>query len=155
LKWPNDVLIDDKKVAGILVEVNGELSGNFQVVIGIGINLKMPSGLMGGVEQPWSCLEERGFRPDLRNSLAGGLIREVMQTFVQFAEHGLSHFGHELAKCDVTLGREIVLVSQTRTFEGRGAGIASDGSLRISTPEGVLAFRSGQVSLRLGSRNDS
>jgi BirA family biotin operon repressor/biotin-[acetyl-CoA-carboxylase] ligase len=151
LKWPNDVLIGDKKIAGVLVEVAGEVAGHFHVVIGVGINVKMPASLMREVEQPWSCLEHHGFRPELRNNLAGQLISGIVQTFNQFTQHGLSRFNHELAQYDMTLDREIVLISQSKTVQGKGAGIAVDGSLRISTPDGVFNFRSGQVSLRLGS----
>jgi len=151
LKWPNDLQIDCRKIGGILVEVRGEAPGVFQVVVGVGINLKLSAEIMNEVDQPWSCLTEHGFEMELRNHFAGQLISGLIHNLEEFQTKGFSHFQSEWAALDVMHGKEIVITTQNGSVSGRSAGVDRDGALKVETPNGVQIVRSGYVSLKIRS----
>ncbi|MEN1263109.1 biotin--[acetyl-CoA-carboxylase] ligase, partial [Pseudomonas aeruginosa] len=76
VKWPNDLYLQDRKLAGILVELTGKTGDAAQIVIGAGINMAMRRVEESVVNQGWITLQEAGINLD-RNSLAAMLIREL------------------------------------------------------------------------------
>lgn len=156
VKWPNDVQIRGKKVAGVLVELKGDASGLIQVVVGVGLNLKMSAETMRAVEQPWCALESAGFEQTKRNELAGKLVGQLITYLELFNKVGLSALAEEWATYDVSLAERVSVVSQSGVISGIGRGIDEEGCFVVDTGEKQIHLRSGEVSLRVGSgRNDS
>lgn len=150
LKWPNDVLLEGRKLAGILLEMSGDPSGLCHVVIGIGLNLRSDAAQMAAVDQPWAALDQVGFRQPRRNVLAGALLGELLVALQEFARSGFGSFMSRWQEFDCTFGREIALLTAAGAVHGRGLGVSHSGALLLETPDGgVQRFHGGEVSLRL------
>jgi len=98
LKWPNDVLWKDRKLAGLLVDVTGEATGPCTVVLGIGVNCRIAPADARRIDQPWVDLYTIGGQIPDRNLLAALVIDELEKMFRGFAEHGLAGFRAEWAR---------------------------------------------------------
>ncbi len=149
LKWPNDVLLDGRKLAGILLEVSGDISGLCHVVIGVGLNLRSNKAAMAGVEQPWAALDEAGFPRDKRNQLAGSILNKLLTALQMFEHSGFSPFMTKWQEYDCTFGRDIALLTAAGAVHGKGLGVNQGGALLLETSDGsVQRFHGGEVSLR-------
>jgi BirA family biotin operon repressor/biotin-[acetyl-CoA-carboxylase] ligase len=150
LKWPNDVLLDGRKLAGILLEMQGDPSGLCHVVIGIGLNLHSDPARMQSVEQPWAALDQVGFRQSGRNQLAGALLNKLLTALQMFEHSGFAPFMQRWQEYDCTWGRELALLTAAGAVHGRGMGVSQGGALLLELPDGrVQQFHGGEVSLRL------
>ncbi|MEJ2621579.1 MAG: bifunctional biotin--[acetyl-CoA-carboxylase] ligase/biotin operon repressor BirA [Candidatus Thiodiazotropha sp.] len=148
LKWPNDVLWQGKKLAGLLLEVSGESSGPSQVVIGVGLNLSL--GQYGDeIDQPWADLSQI---PDLipysRNELAARLTLHLQDVANLYLQQGLAGFTAEWHEYDLYLGKQVVISSANNIHTGIHLGIDETGGIRIETESGIRTFHAGEVSLR-------
>lgn len=147
LKWPNDILCDGKKLAGILLEVAGESNGPCYAVIGVGVNFDMPEGPIAGIEQPWTDLSRSGVTAS-RNVVAGRMLHHLLLTIPQYLEKGLDAFQEEWRKWDLMTDKSVVILHGEEKRYGVARGIDSRGLLRIEDEEGIHTFSSGEVSLR-------
>lgn len=146
LKWPNDLQCNGRKLAGILIELQGELEGSADVVIGVGLNVHMTEA--EGVDQPWISLAQA--EPDIRwsrNSLAAELIGHLCRRCLQSAEQGFSSIKPAWERRDVL--RDRLLVATQGELQGTGAGIDDAGQYLIRNGQGVTAVRAGEISLRV------
>lgn len=148
LKWPNDVHIHGRKLAGILVEANGEVDGPCQAIIGVGINVRMSAKAADDIDQPWtdlaSCLSSL---PD-RNQLAGDVLNNLLETCMRYQKQGLRPFLPGWETYDIYMGKEVDLLMGDRQFTGTYAGLNAQGGLILDGPRGRKAWYSGEVSLR-------
>ena len=153
LKWPNDVLVDEGKLAGILVEVRGEPDGPMRAIIGIGINCHVSHAMRDVVTT------EGGLRPvgisDLstagatsRNALAGVVLEQIIRGIAEFERAGFSSFAEEWQSRDALLGRDVDVRVGNAIVSGTVDGLADDGRLRVTTLSGVQYLAAGEVSLR-------
>jgi BirA family biotin operon repressor/biotin-[acetyl-CoA-carboxylase] ligase len=149
IKWPNDLHVDGRKLAGILIEPRGEAGGACRVVIGIGINVSMQEA--AGLEQPWTSLREvlarRGQITPSRNALAAALLSELATSLPHFATHGFSPFAAEWKRRDLLAGRP-VRIEGNPTLEGIAKGLDADGGLVVETADGRQSVHAGEVSVR-------
>lgn len=149
LKWPNDVFVGESKLAGVLVELQGELEeGVIQVVAGIGINVHMSHA--EGVDQPWTSLARS--MPDQywqRNQLAAEVIASVMDASAQFAELGFEAFRMRWQSRDIFAGQS--LTTNSGKLLGIGRGVDAQGNYLISVDGELEKIRAGEISLRTGS----
>lgn len=148
LKWPNDVLWQDRKLAGILVEAFGESDGPATAVIGIGVNCKLPLLAGEAIDQPWVDLESAGLNELSRNMLTGYLINELIDGCKLYAEQGLAGFVEEWSAYDLYNGKDVSIIAGTRRIDGVAQGIAADGGIKVLTEHGERTFHAGEVSLR-------
>lgn len=151
LKWPNDVTVADRKLAGILIELGGDALGPCHAVIGIGINLRLdPEAAVG---QPWTDLATLagGVAPS-RNRLAGRLLARLLDALAVFAEHGFPAFAEAYADHDALAGRPVRVLAPGGDRTGTACGVDAGGALRIRTAEGECRVDSGEVSIRLDDR---
>lgn len=147
LKWPNDLLVSGKKIAGILLELNGDPADICHVVIGIGINANMTSGK--GVDQPWtSILGETGRLAD-RTRLAATLAEQLEQALEQHRELGFSAFHREWERHHLWQGREVRLISGVHEVSGTALGVTGEGALRMLVDGVEQVYSGGELSLRL------
>lgn len=153
LKWPNDILWQNRKLAGILLEMTGEMSGPCAVVIGVGVNVRMPASAARTLDQPWVDLETALSRPVLRNQFAAKLIQHIICVLKEFALFGFNGLQQEWAQHDLANGKPIVLQLPDgkggSTVHGIGRGVDASGALRLEDHNGIRHYPYGEVSLRL------
>ncbi len=149
LKWPNDILWQERKLAGLLLEAAGEAHGHAYVVVGLGLNLCIGAEGAGKIDQPWADLDTAcgGRRPE-RNRLAARLIAALTAALDDFEQHGLAPFLPLWQTFDRYQGRPITLIVGERTIEGIHRGITDTGALRVLTASGERTFHAGEVTMR-------
>ena len=159
IKWPNDLLVAGKKLAGILVEVQRGDEREAVAVIGMGINLGMPpdSEARNAITQEWTDMTAHmadPVAPDLRSRACGWVIDELLGALCQYSESGFHPFAAEWSELDLLRGRRVRLENGQDSFEGTAMGISERGGLLIecsATPGTgpVREFVAGEVSVRL------
>ncbi|GGA10315.1 biotin--[acetyl-CoA-carboxylase] ligase [Dyella caseinilytica] len=149
LKWPNDVLAESGKLAGILVELNGEYQGPCAAIVGIGLNLRLTSALREQAGQPICDLASlAGGTPPDRNRMAAALIASLVEGLDQFEREGFAAFADEYAEYDALRDIPLRISGATGEFEGIGAGIDERGALRVRTENGLHSIDSADVTVR-------
>lgn len=148
LKWPNDVLVEGKKIAGILVDVQGAADGPVDAVIGIGVNLHVPAHASQQIDQPWTDLQQQGDKAISRNQFAARLLGELLDAMQLFQHHQLAPFIPRWRQYDLLHGEKVTLFHPRRKIHGIHKGIADDGSLLLEVNGKLYSFQSGEVSLR-------
>ncbi len=141
IKWPNDLWLDDRKLAGILIET-ATWDGERYVVIGIGINVAARS--FDGLRTPPADLREllAGVQAaDVLEQVVPPLVREL----VRFSSAGFAPLVSAFSTRDVLLGREVVCTDGTT---GLAQGVDATGALTLKTTEGLKAITSAEVSVR-------
>lgn len=152
LKWPNDILVDGAKLAGILIDVTGESSGPCAVIIGIGLNVAMSHPASEEIEQPWVDLcSLTGVAGISRNRLAAGVLDELLPAIKLFESRGMQPFMDEWRQHDIVAGRQIDLRLPAEVVRGMACGIDAAGALLVDTPAGRRRFACGEVSIRITS----
>lgn len=147
LKWPNDLYYDDKKLAGILVEMSGQAGGAANLVIGVGMNLSMDEQV-DGITQPWTSIGQISKTPVDRNQLAVEIIKTLHKTLEDYELFGMNQFVERWNRLDNYLGRKVKLLMGPKTIEGIAQGINEQGAILLDTSEGVQSFIGGEISLR-------
>lgn len=148
VKWPNDILVDGNKLAGILLEVAGEAAGPCAVVVGVGLNIRASKQAMSAVEQPWTDVESVLGTTVARNQLAGSLLGHLIQAMREFEAHGLEAFLAEWRAQDIFAGREVVLQMPQGELSGIAQGVDTSGALLLAREGDLQRFHSGEISLR-------
>jgi len=148
LKWPNDVYLNQKKLAGILLEVSGEYSGYCQVVIGIGINLNLSEQEAEEIDQPWAQLSEHLPEGTSRNQVVGVLLDELIKTIELFDKQGFEPMQNYWVERDVFYERQVNLILPNKTKQGVVKGVTRKGQLMLQTDRGVEVITAGELSLR-------
>jgi len=149
LKWPNDVLVDGKKLGGILLEMQGDAAGECQVVIGIGLNVAMGHQVQTGIDQPWTDLQQvLGSALPSRNVIVATLLAELLTILVDFQSKTFAAYRDEWMSYDVYAQREVMLLLGENYIFGTSQGVDDSGALQVLTSEGLKSFNGGEVSLR-------
>ncbi|MFC4525228.1 biotin--[acetyl-CoA-carboxylase] ligase [Dyella halodurans] len=149
LKWPNDVLSDGGKLAGILVELSGEYQGPCAAIIGVGVNVRLTAALREQAGQPINDLANlaHGQAPD-RNLVAASLIAALVEGLRQFEHEGFAGFVEAYGGHDLLRGKPLHLQGALGELDGVGAGVDARGALLLQTPAGVLSIDSADVTVR-------
>lgn len=144
LKWPNDVLLDGRKLAGILIELSGDALGPAAVVIGIGLNMASP----GEVDQPVANLAAAGYKVG-RNALLAELLNQLADVLATFDREGFAAFHAEWTQSAAFLQQPVMLrFSHGEPVAGTALGVDPHGALLVETEGSVRVFHVGEVSLR-------
>lgn len=150
LKWPNDVLVDGRKIAGILIETAQLTANKTTTIIGIGLNFQLPENMPVKPDQPWtdvaSSLNES--LPDIeRSKLAGLLLQECMSVCENFAQ-GNSDLMAEYLQYDICLQQPVNVYLEDEVLEGVVTGFDAGGEIRILINNEERLFNSANISLR-------
>ena len=151
LKWPNDLLVENRKLGGILIELRAESSGPACVVIGIGLNVALGAALLEQISATGLApidLVSAGLKGGRRNEVAAGLISSFVRGLLDFERAGLKPFVQRWMDVDALRGKPIAVAGADVTTKGIARGIDLDGALLVETPQGLLKFISGDVSVR-------
>jgi BirA family biotin operon repressor/biotin-[acetyl-CoA-carboxylase] ligase len=147
VKWPNDLYLNDRKLAGILVELTGKTGDAAQLVIGAGINLAMRETNANAINQGWINLQEAGINID-RNELAATLLNELRQSLRQFEIDGLAPFIARWRALDNFIDRPVKLLIGEQQIFGIARGIDQQGALLLDQDGVIKPFIGGEISLR-------
>ncbi|CAK8739444.1 Bifunctional ligase/repressor BirA [Sodalis praecaptivus] len=147
VKWPNDLYLNDRKLAGILVEINGKAGDAAHVVIGAGINLAMREPAAGMIDQGWINLQEAGIVID-RNALVAELTATLRQALRQFEGEGFAPFVARWQALDNFFDRPVKLLIGDREIRGIARGIDAQGALLLEQDGERHAYLGGEISLR-------
>ena len=151
LKWPNDLVVEARKLGGILIELRAESDGPAYVVIGIGLNVALGAKLSEAIgETGVSAIDlvTAGLERPSRNALAAALITQFVQGLLVFEKEGLRPFADEWRTADALHGRQIDVHTLEGVARGLARGIDLHGALVVETPKGVRRFISGDVTVR-------
>lgn len=150
LKWPNDILWNDRKLGGVLIEVFGEANGSCAVVIGIGVNCFLPRRCSDLLDQPAVDLRRiSGSRLQSRNLLVGAVLNQMLPALADFDALGFAPYLEEWRQYHAFEGRTVWLERGSDVIEGRIRGVTDSGTLLLDCRDGALReFSSGDVRLR-------
>ncbi|MDO8412421.1 MAG: biotin--[acetyl-CoA-carboxylase] ligase [Gallionellaceae bacterium] len=151
LKWPNDVLGTSGKLAGILIEAQGDMLGPSAVVIGVGLNLFMPPALQSQIDQPVSSVADMmdGKAMPKRNYLLALILLELQKILHTFVAQGFSALRTEWESHHALQQQAVqLLLPDGSSIEGVAQGTNQDGALVLETTSGTHIFHAGEVSLR-------
>lgn len=149
LKWPNDVLIGGDKLAGILIELQGDMEGPSAAVIGVGINLNLPADLKAQIDQPATDLSSVATKPVNPNELLGVLLKHLSDILSNFELNGFASMRDEWLQYHAYHQKPVKLLHPDgRETIGTAIDVAEDGILLVKTALGEQRFMSGEISLR-------
>lgn len=149
LKWPNDLQIEGRKVGGLLLEVSGEAAGPSHLVVGAGLNVRMPASAGGDIDQPWTDLARASRRGVIRSELAGRLLHHLVCALQDYERGGFAAFIEEWRQRDVLTGQPVRVALPTEHIEGVALDIDHDGALLLQCGGATRRIQSGEVSVRL------
>lgn len=147
VKWPNDLYLKDRKLAGILVELTGKTGDAAQIVIGAGLNMVMRNVQSEVVNQAWTNLQEAGVKID-RNTLAVRLIKDLRTSLTLFEQEGLAPFLSRWEKLDNFINRPVKLLIGEKEVYGTSRGIDAQGALLLEQDGVIKPWVGGEISLR-------
>lgn len=152
LKWPNDVLFQHKKLAGVLIDIKRTINDQTYAVIGIGINFYLADSIRKILDQKSTDLFKITGHHINRNYVLGILLSELRNILEDYETYGFQHFrtewiGHHAYEgCSVTL-----VLANGETIDGTVDGVSDSGALNLITSIGRQTFYVGDISLRLKS----
>ena len=154
LKWPNDLLVDDKKLGGILIELRAESDGPAYVVVGVGLNVALGAPLLARIAAKGMAptdLVSAGLAQPSRNGVAGAILDACLQGLLEFEREGLRPFLEDWVEADALRGRMVdVRGAAGDVVQGLARGVDLHGALLVETlDEGLKKFVSGEVSVRV------
>lgn len=147
LKWPNDIVWQGKKLGGILIEMNAEVGGSCQVVVGVGINLALPQTVKKQIDQ--EVIDLREINPNInRQQITATIVSHLLLVLSDYAVQGFKAYRQTWKSYDALLGVPVKVLGLTQNIEGIGAGIDEQGAFLIKTATGIEAISGGEVSIR-------
>ena len=151
LKWPNDVLVGNKKIAGILLELVGDPADVCHVVLGIGVNVNMQ--VAEEVDQQWTSMRLETGKSCDRNILVAELGEQLLAYIQRQQIDGFSVLQAEWEENHLWQERSVSLIAGVSQIDGVVLGIDNQGALRLKVNGVEKVFSGGELSLRL--RDDS
>ena len=153
LKWPNDVLVDYRKLAGILVEIQGDIQGPSFAVVGIGLNVRLPPDQRESIEQAVVDLEEMQVQMD-RNHLLATCLVELKAVMDVMRRDGFSGLRTEWESHHAHAGQAVsLMLPDSHTVTGIARGVDDTGAFLLQSDNGAcVAYNSGDIRLRTGQK---
>jgi BirA family transcriptional regulator, biotin operon repressor / biotin---[acetyl-CoA-carboxylase] ligase len=149
LKWPNDLVHDDAKLGGILVELGGEFMGPCHAVVGIGLNLRLSKTARSALDRPCTDLASLcGEKLPSRNTLAAALIACLVEALDVFEGSGFAGFADAWAEYDALAGHKIRIDTPQGVLDAVADGVDARGALRVRAADGMHSFDSAEVTVR-------
>ena len=158
LKWPNDVVLDHRKLGGLLAQLRAEAGGPAYVVIGLGLNLCAPralrQALADAANTPVADLAEAWDEdPRTRSEIAVHVAAEMLEGLDLFTRAGFAPFAQEWAALDSLRDAPVEIFRHEGCIAGTARGADADGALLVETGGNVLRVHAGEVSLRRAPRS--
>jgi BirA family biotin operon repressor/biotin-[acetyl-CoA-carboxylase] ligase len=139
IKWPNDILVFGKKVAGILMELSAELDQVKYIVLGIGVDVNLnPGDFPPELRKVATSLKAELDRPVSRPDLAVAILRELDNDYARIGAGRFAALADEWEKHGTTIGHDVVIRMGNRQIRGRAESLGEDGELLVRTEHGHL-----------------
>lgn len=153
LKWPNDIVHGAAKLGGILIDLRGEAAGPAYVVVGVGINVRLPQSLRDELRaeglEATDLASIRGANGAPPRSIAvSALINELALALEEFGARGMSAFSDEWRRADALADRPVRVLQGEQALEGFARGVDADGALLVDAGGSRRRVLSGEVSVR-------
>lgn len=149
LKWPNDLLCKDRKLGGVLVDLQGESEGPTRVVVGLGVNVHISEADAAAIDQAWTDLRQIGNGQTFsRNALAAAMMANMLDVLNDFERNGFDQYRDRWQSLNVHAGKQVALLQGNKRIEGMVEGVDQHGALLLRNSEGMASYHSGEVSLR-------
>jgi BirA family transcriptional regulator, biotin operon repressor / biotin---[acetyl-CoA-carboxylase] ligase len=150
VKWPNDVVADFRKLAGILVETNGEMQGPSVAVIGVGVNYRLGERVIDLIDQPVTDIAGCAAALPSRGELLARLLISLGAALEAFETQGFAASRDAWRSMHAYQGRRVrVIPPRDAPFDAEVVDVAPDGALVVSTGDGrLLPLASAEISLR-------
>lgn len=148
LKWPNDIYLQQKKLAGILIELAGQSHAQCDLVIGLGLNIRMPNTAERQIDQAWTDLQQHLDMPVNRNQLIALLQQNICCHLTEFESSGFTAFAAAFNQRDQFFGNAVYLSSGERKVFGLCAGVDHQGALLLEQDGQLQSYFGGELSLR-------
>lgn len=148
IKWPNDIIVNSKKVCGILTEMNGEIDKINFIVVGIGVNVNVDSFPVDLQNKATSLSIEASKKID-RKLLTASILNNFEKYYRTFLNEGFFSIRNLCKEYSLTLGKDVKITMNNKEYVGRAVDIDDNGSLIIVFKNGEKkAITSGEVSIR-------
>jgi BirA family transcriptional regulator, biotin operon repressor / biotin---[acetyl-CoA-carboxylase] ligase len=149
IKWPNDILINNKKVGGILIETSSNEDGLLEIIIGVGINIFMDDEEAKSIDQAWVNLEQHKISSLDKDSIAANLINGMTQLTEDFENSGFKYFKEAFELRNNLTNKQCKILDRNNQEKiGLVKGINSIGELLIKINNEIISLRYGEVSIR-------
>ena len=137
LKWPNDVLVRRRKLAGVLTEIRGDMLGPCAAVIGIGLNVRLPQATLDAIDQPATDLARSGLENLDRSAILAAVLSGVASALERFGRDGFAPFRREWQAHCASLHQPVrVALPDGGVVRGTMLGVDTQGALRIQVADG-------------------
>lgn len=148
LKWPNDLEVNGAKLGGVLIEVQAEAGGSCQAIIGIGLNIALPSGCSQQLGRAVTDVSSLTGGVVSRNRLGALVVQEVLLLLKDYPERRFSGVREEWLRLDALLDAPVDVTGLQQDIAGLARGVDEQGALMVETDEGLVRIQAGEVSLR-------
>lgn len=147
LKWPNDVLVNNRKIAGVLIELVGDLSDDACAIIGIGLNVNMLNS-PADINQPWTSMAIQLGHSVSRNEVLVRLYTHLEKILCQVREKGFGSLRGQWEQKQAWRGETVVISTSSSQSTGVLQGVNDQGELGVLMEQGLQFFAGGELSLR-------
>jgi len=148
VKWPNDIVYENKKISGSLIEIQAETHGVCHAVIGMGVNVNMLNVERKQISQAWTSIQKILNKYVDRNELCASLINHLLEYLHLFESEGLAAFVDEWKQADCLTDQVISVTNINESVEGKVVGINEQGHLLLQMSGGkTRAFSSGDTTI--------
>lgn len=147
VKWPNDIVFKNQKMAGILIEMQTKTFSCCQAIIGIGLNVNMTDDACH-ISQAWTSMQKILGKALDRNTVCAELINNLLNYLRQFEAHGFQHFVNEWMESDCLMHQTITLKNIDKQVKGKVISVNEQGHLLLKLADGTVhAFSAGDTSI--------
>jgi len=149
LKWPNDLVVEGRKLAGILIELQGEWGGAQQAIVGVGVNVHLPAEAARAIDRPWIDLATlMGADRPRRTALAAALLDHLCATLERLERGEDDGWRARWRTREQYRGEVVRLLQDGGELIGVHRGVAEDGALLLEQDGRLRRCYAGEMSLR-------
>jgi BirA family transcriptional regulator, biotin operon repressor / biotin---[acetyl-CoA-carboxylase] ligase len=149
VKWPNDIIVNFRKLAGILIETQGDMLGPSVAVIGIGLNYRLQDEVMEKIDQPVVDIASVAGNPVSRNVLFAAVLKNLVEVLKVFENDGFAPFREEWQSAHAYHGRAVRIIRPAEpVFNAVVDGVGADGALHVKTGKQLIRLTSAEISLK-------
>jgi BirA family biotin operon repressor/biotin-[acetyl-CoA-carboxylase] ligase len=149
VKWPNDIIVNFRKLAGILIETHGDMLGPSAAVIGIGLNYRLQDQVKERIDQPVVDIASVSGTPISRNLLFAAVLKHVVEVLTDFERDGFAPFREEWQSAHAYHGRAVRIIrSAEPVLNAVVDGVGDDGALHVKNGKQSIRLTSAEISLR-------
>jgi BirA family transcriptional regulator, biotin operon repressor / biotin---[acetyl-CoA-carboxylase] ligase len=154
LKWPNDIVMNDHKLGGVLIETQGDMLGPTMAVIGIGLNVRLPEALRDAIDQPVTDIATEVQHaavtsPALnRNVLLATVLIQLVRRLQEFEREGFAGLRDQWRALNVHQGQQVQVLSGIASYRAKVIDIDKDGALIVEYAGQQRALTAAEISIQ-------